>query len=706
MLNTEIFEECAQINTLIENGNKEKARSMVINLLDKLRRDGNEYTPLVNHVIREVGLFPYIDPNTALWEDQVVVEAFKANIGDKDPITLHSAQSKVLKQLLSGNNIAVSAPTSFGKSFIIDAFIAINQPENVVIIVPTIALADETRRRIEYKFSYKYKIITTTDATITERNIFIFPQERSFAYLDKLEKIDILIVDEFYKVSSMFDNDRSSSLLGAIIELGKISHQKYYLAPNIHKIADNVFTKDMQFMRLTDFKTVITETIEIYEKRKNKENVNNFKKNHLINILQNNTSKTLVYAGSYNNINKVRNILVDNLSKKETPLLKDFNDWLKVNYGASFSLCQLIERGIGIHNGRMHRSLSQIQVKLFEYMEGLDTIISTSSIIEGVNTQAEQVVVWSNKNGQSKFDYFTYQNVVGRAGRMFKYFVGKVYLLEKPPLQENTTLTIDFPDEVAEALDSENPGIEINQEQNNHIKKYETFMIDVLGAENFHQIRELSIFKSCNQRILKLLIEKLKSDPNWPKGYRALATTNTYDWREPILDVVKFLGDKNMSKLIKIVIWKMPYNWTRSIAEIYSELSGISYEDLFSAERYLSYNLCSTLSVINILKKSLDSTSPDISLFIGKAANVFLPKLVFQLEEYGLPRMISRKIQDSGLINLEDDSVEISEIITQFNNIGREKIIHSLNNLLPFDEFIINYFYDGICQQALSYDSQ
>lgn len=703
MLNTEIFEECAQINTLIENSNKSEAQSRVINLLDKLCRDGNKYTPLVNHVIREVGLFPYIDPKTALWEDQVVVEAFKANIGDKDPITLHSAQSKVLKQLLSGNNIAVSAPTSFGKSFIIDAFIAINQPENVVIIVPTIALADETRRRIEYKFSYKYKIITTTDATITERNIFIFPQERSFAYLDKLEKIDILIVDEFYKVSSMFDNDRSSSLLGAIIELGKISRQKYYLAPNIHKIADNVFTKDMQFMRLTDFKTVITKTTKIYEKRKNNENVNNFKKSHLIDILQNNASKTLVYAGSYNNINKVRNILVDNLSKKETPLLKDFNDWLKVNYGASFSLCQLIERGIGIHNGRMHRSLSQIQVKLFEYMEGLDTIISTSSIIEGVNTQAEQVVVWSNKNGQSKFDYFTYQNVVGRAGRMFKYFVGKVYLLEKPPLEENTTLTIDFPDEVAEALDSENPGIEINQEQNNHIKKYETFMIDALGAENFRQIRKLSIFKSCDPRILKLLIKKLKSDPNWPRGYVALAATNTYYWREPILDVVDLLGDRdNMSKLIKIAIWKMRYNWTRSIAEIYSELSGISYENLFSAERYLSYNLCSTLSVINILKKLLDPTSPDISLFIGKAANVFLPKLVFQLEEYGLPRMISRKIQDSGLINLEDDSVEISEIITQFNSIGREKIIHSLNNLLPFDEFIINYFYDGIYQQALS----
>lgn len=601
MLNAEIFEECAQINSLIENSNKAEARSKVINLLDKLQRDRNEYTPLVNHVIREVGLFPYIDPKTALWEDQVVVEAFKANVGDDAPITLHSAQSHVLKRLLLGENIAVSAPTSFGKSFIVDAFIAIRKPENVIIIVPTIALADETRRRIEHKFSHYYKIITTTDATIAERNIFIFPQERSFAYLGKLSKIDMLIVDEFYKASSMFDDDRSSSLLSAIIELGKISRQKYYLAPNIHNIADNVFTQGMQFMRLTDFKTVITKAARTYEKRKNGENIDEFKKKHLVNILQNNKSKTLIYAGSYSNINKVSGILADNLSKKETSLLNNFKEWLTINYGKSFSLCQLSERGIGVHNGKMHRALSQIQVKLFECNDGLDTIISTSSIIEGVNTQAEQVIVWSNKNGSHKFDYFTYRNIIGRAGRMFKYFVGKVYLLEEPPVQENTTLTIDFPADVTESLDSEDPGIEINQEQNDHIKEYESFMSDALGTENFTQLRKMPIFKSFDQRLLKLLIEKLKNDPHWPKGYSALATTNTYNWREPILDVVNLLGD-NMAKLIKIAIWKMPDNWTRSIADIYSGLTDISYEDLFSAERYLSYNLCSTLSMINLLK--------------------------------------------------------------------------------------------------------
>ena len=209
----------------------------------------------------------------------------------------------------------------------------------MVIIVPTIALADETRRRIEHKFSRFYKIITTTDATITERNIFIFPQERSFAYFDKLEKIDMLIVDEFYKASSMFDDSRSSSLLSAMIELGKISRQRYYLAPNIHKISDNVFTEGMQFMRLTDFKTVITKAAHLYKNLPKSADKEQFKKGHLLKILQKKRAKTLIYAGSYKNIDTISNILANDLAVKKTSLLQDFNDWLRVNYGRKFSLC-------------------------------------------------------------------------------------------------------------------------------------------------------------------------------------------------------------------------------------------------------------------------------------------------------------------------------------------------------------------------------
>lgn len=70
----------------------------------------------------------------------------------------------------------------------------------------------------------------------------VFPQERAFAYIDKLPSIDILIVDEFYKASTNFDLERSSTLLSSMVELGKKAKQRYYLAPNIHEIEENVFT--------------------------------------------------------------------------------------------------------------------------------------------------------------------------------------------------------------------------------------------------------------------------------------------------------------------------------------------------------------------------------------------------------------------------------------------------------------------------------
>ena len=315
----------------------------------------------------------------------------------------------------------MSAPTSFGKSFVIDAFIAIKQPINVVILVPTVALADETRRRICRKFSHQYKIITTTDVELAEKNILVFPQERAFAYIDKLPSIDILIVDEFYKASTNFDLERSSTLLSSMVELGKKAKQRYYLAPNIHEIEENVFTEGMTFLRM-DFKTVVTHAWRLYKSRPKNEDKQSFKTRKLIELINTGIGKALIYTGTYKGIEEVTTILNRNLYNKDSELLANFSDWLECNYGEKYILKDLVKHGIGIHNGQLHRSLSQIQIKLFEEQNGLDYLVSTSSIIEGVNTQAESVVLWSNKNGAHKIDYFTFRNIIGRAGRMFRYF--------------------------------------------------------------------------------------------------------------------------------------------------------------------------------------------------------------------------------------------------------------------------------------------
>lgn len=164
---------CQTISDLLNHGREDYARDELIKLLDYMSKYEQPYNPLINALIREVGLYPYMEEKSSSWTDAFACNLFKVDVGLAEEKALHREQYKLLKALLDNKNIAVSAPTSFGKSFVVDAFIKLKKPHNVMIIVPTIALTDETRRRIYKKFSQQYNIITTTDAELAERNIFI-----------------------------------------------------------------------------------------------------------------------------------------------------------------------------------------------------------------------------------------------------------------------------------------------------------------------------------------------------------------------------------------------------------------------------------------------------------------------------------------------------------------------------------------------------
>lgn len=692
----EQYERCVEINDLLNDHQEDEARSKVISLLNDVVEAQEKYTPLMNHLIRAVGLLPYLHLDTADWQDRFVTEVFKADIGGGKEAVLHTEQSSVLKRLLAGESLAISAPTSFGKSFIIDAFIAIRHPNIVVLIVPTIALADEARRRLTRKFSSKYKIITTTDAVLAEKSILVFPQERAFAYLPYLRSIDILIVDEFYKASARFDDVRSSTLLNTMIELGKRAKQRYYLAPNISSINDNPFTEGMSFAAI-DFKTVITRVWSLYRQKGDEEKKDAFKERILAAYAKRDLGKTLIYAGTYSGIGKVCEILKRERCVKQTELLNDFASWIRINYGRNYQMSQYVRRGFGIHNGQLHRSLSQIQIKLFEEEEGLDTIISTSSIIEGVNTQAENVILWSVKNGSNNIDYFTYRNIIGRAGRAFKYFIGKVFLLEEPPHREATELSLDFPDDVACAIDVNKPGVKLDNDQYQKIKAYHDKMESLLGEERWRRLKEIPQIKAYKPSLLQPLVERIVKNPQWPANYEALAEDNTWEWRTPLEAIINEAGLRNVNRLRAYTC--MACNpWHSTIPDTYDRVKdyGIGYEDMFAFERAISFNLSSLLAVINIIKMDVYPDVPDISSFVHRTRCAFLPKLVYQLEEYGLPRMICRKIQNAGVINLEDDSREIGDVISEFNRISRKSLVEAISPLHPFDNYIIKYFYEGI----------
>lgn len=683
-----LFERCKEINALLTQNKEQQARDSLIILLQELKDKKIKYTPLINHLIREVGLYPYIDEETADWQERFVCEAFRVDSGDDNVVTLHREQSAVLKALLNGEDLAISAPTSFGKSFIIDAFIEIKRPDMVVIIVPTLALTDETRRRLYKKFSRIYKVITTTGVELGEKNLFIFPQERALQYVPEIEHIDLLIVDEFYKAgkiqgTTISADERTPQLIEAISRLGKKASQKYFLAPNISDLKNNPLTTGMRFEKV-DFNTVYTQLIREYKNFSKDGGGEEQKYKSLERILLSTEHKSIVYVNSYSTIRSVTERMLGFLSDSNKSLLDEFSLWLKEHYGANYKLSDLVKKGVGVHCGQLHRSLAQIQIKLFEREDGLQNLVSTSSLIEGVNTSAGNVIVWSKKNGNRNLDYFTYKNIVGRSGRMFKHFVGNVFLLEEPPIETFPSLELDYPESLLERMDPEDYSGELTREQFDKIKEHEIEMDQLLGEGGYRQVIKEIGSQSVSKSVLSDIIRGIKQNShNWKKGLMGLVTPYPKNWRSalflmvPLLRRVKYFDGKN-TQMVDI-IQGFSDNWGQSIPELLQGLSeyNLSVENYFDIEKLLSFNFVSLLHNVNVLAKRIIGSDIDISSFIVKVSNAFLPPLVFELEEYGLPRMMSRKIQASGIIDLVREGGTINEIIEEFQDLGAEQIMNA-----------------------------
>lgn len=685
---------CQTISDLLNHGREDYARDELIKLLDYMSKYEQPYNPLINALIREVGLYPYMEEKSSSWTDAFACNLFKVDVGLAEEKALHREQYKLLKALLDNKNIAVSAPTSFGKSFVVDAFIKLKKPHNVMIIVPTIALTDETRRRIYKKFSQQYNIITTTDAELAERNIFIFPQERAIHYVDKLESLDILIIDEFYKSSKLFEKDRAANLIKAIIELGHKAKQRYYLAPNISRIEDNPFTQDMEFMPL-DFKTVFLSIHNLYDEIQKD---NEKKKEAFLDLQDRLSGKTLIYAGSYTNITAISNLLLSKCKEKRETLLDSFSQWLGCNYDSGWVLPLLIKRGIGIHNGKLHRSLSQIQVKLFEEDTGLDRLISTSSIIEGVNTSAENVIVWATTGRGLSFSNFSYKNLIGRAGRMFKHFIGHIYLLAKKPEDTELQLDIPFPEEILGTLDKDRYNQQLTREQVAKIDEYDKSMERIMGNV-YYKYKHDNVIQSQDSNLIKSIASKLHSNPNSWNGLQWLNSENPNEWDSMLYKILGLqpgnweTSYKNYIAFIKV----LSKNWNSTIPDMLSELDeyGIGIDEFFKLERNVTFNLTTLVADLNKLQMVILNNGCDISAFQAKLASAFLPKVVYQLEEYGLPRMISKKIHNVGVIDFEDPKLTLKDAILKLKEIG-ERLIIEKSKIDDFEQYILHYFFDGI----------
>ncbi|MNC26712.1 hypothetical protein D3C75_748540 [compost metagenome] len=140
-------------------------------------------------------------------------------------------------------------------------------------------------------------------------------------------------------------------------------------------------------------------------------------------------------------------------------------------------------------------------------------------------------------------------------------------------------------------------------------------------------------------------------------------------------------------------------NWKLTIPQILKKLAteGIFIDDFFELEKTLTFKLTSLLNDVNVLLTELiPHKNTDISPFIFKTSNAFLPPVVYQLEEYGLPRMLTKRMSLSLNLNFESESLTLHNAIDHLKAIDSVFGLSTTIDASLMEEYILDNFLEGV----------
>ena len=388
-------------------------------------------------------------------------------------IKIHKFQKQVLNKFQQGtkNRFFLSATTSFGKTFLIYEIIKKFKYKNVALIFPTIALLSENYEKLftddNYSYFYEaFKIHTLSDATdLSDRNIFIFTPERYLSFIDKHNdfELDFVFVDEIYKIDNEYlidtinnENERDTAyrimlqhilsrsrdilLVGPYIELPNVNNHELnqsfntFLNSNHFKIID--FNKYEIVGKINALVKNVNKQIDEGLTLKLRGYSNKSKAEKVAKIVSDirriNENVILYTRGPGTAETQVKSILkyapIEN--EKPSDRLEDFISHLANAFKyQDWIVIKGLQHKIGIHHGLVPKYIQKEIINLFN--EGIiDVLVSTTTITEGVNTSAKNLVVLNSSKGNKPLKTFDAKNIAGRAGRFLHHYSGRVLILD------------------------------------------------------------------------------------------------------------------------------------------------------------------------------------------------------------------------------------------------------------------------------------
>lgn len=642
------FELLREITLLLANATSSREELIAQDLILRLHENREALDPfseILDGLTRQVGLFPYLDSTKLGERDQLAMEFHRPVGADLDGVVFHRVQAAVYRELLAGKSVVLSAPTSFGKSLIVDALVASGRYKNIVIVVPTIALIDETRRRLS-KFGPAFKVITHSSQSQGSRNIFVMTQERVVDHPD-LPSADLFVIDEFYKLQPDADSERSYLLNQAFYKLFKRGKQFYLLGPNIEAIPDGFPEKFNCIFIKTDYATVASDT---YYVSAGKEPLV-----ALASLCKQFAEPTLIYCASPARVRAAAKALMHDSTEAPLQRIKLASRWIGENYHSEWLVPRALLAGIGIHHGRLPRALAQFMVRAFN--EGsLHTLVCTSTLIEGVNTKAKNVVIFDNKIARQKYDFFTFNNIRGRSGRMFEHFVGRVYLFHEPPQEELPFVDIPLltqaesaPESLLIQLDqqdlSRNSRERVKAYENQNLLDFETLKRNS-GVDPDRQIALAQAILEQPQKWWPQL-----SWTQWPTRSQLYSTCDLI-WSH-LMDAGRTSGISSGKQLAyKVGRFSALHDVRTMILQEIENSESADVDDAVEAvleftRQWASYRFPRLLMALHNIQQDvfrrIDLAPGDFRAFATQIENHFEEPALIALEEYGLPLPISRK---------------------------------------------------------------
>lgn len=666
-----------------------EGRKIIINILD----NWNKLNPCMQEIwadlIEAAGFYPYLDKEKEKLRFANTAGLIRREFHKSDYLYqryFHEEQ-KILNDILnSEKNLIVSAPTSFGKSLLIEEIVASKKYKNIVVIQPTLALLGETRKKLnKYKDRYKV-IIRTSQAPAEDRgNLFLLTAERVMEYQD-LPHIDFFVIDEFYKLSAKRDDERCDTLNNAFnLLITKFKSKFYLLGPNIAGISEGFAEKYNAEFYKTDYSLVDVQEIDIYSQHKDKFDhpikYKNYKEAVLFDLLVSlGKEQTIIYCSSPNRVREISGRFVKYLKKKMV-VVKDSDlsivQWIKENVSERWGFIDCLNYQIGLHDGALQKHITSSVINYFNDGK-LKYLFCTSTIIEGVNTSAKNVVYFDETKGTRDLDYFDYSNIKGRSGRFMIHYVGRVFNFNRPPYKKDIVVDIPFfeqnpvKDEVLIHLEDK----DIKDKTSN---QYE--FIANIPEEEKAIIKRNGLLVKGQKEILDILKKDINTKYKliaWSgtPGYRQLEYLFSLAWNH-LLKEGETTRPMTLPKLIKVTF---DYGFSKSISELvesnYKYYKGLErnkrrhsdelYDEAVSnafqiLRHWFNYKVPKWVNVMHELQKYVCQkkglTPGSYAFYASQLENDFVRQNLSILVEYGIPKSAINKLTNKIPDDIHEDDV-------------------------------------------------